>query len=56
MHRANVVLWPSYSHSPVFTEIPNTFVVITHTAPVLESPEEDDRVDDDDDNHEEKHD
>ena len=56
MHRANVVLWPSYSHSPVFAVIPNTFVVITHTAPVLDSPEDDDHVDGDDDNHERKHD
>ena len=56
MHRANVVLWPSYSHSPVFAVIPNTFVVITHTAPVLDSPEDDDHADGDDDNHERKYD
>ena len=56
MHRSNVVLWPSYSHSPVFVQIPNTFFVITHTAPVLERPEDDHHVDADDDNHEEKSD
>lgn len=37
MHRANVVLWPSYQHSPSFAVIPDTYVVITHTPTVLDS-------------------
>ena len=35
MHRANVVLWPSYSHTPTFAIIPDTYAVIEHT--VLDS-------------------
>ena len=34
--RANVVLWPSYSHTPTFAIIPDTYAVIEHTVTVLD--------------------
>jgi hypothetical protein len=41
MHRANVVLWPSYSHTPTFVVIPGTFAVIEHTVTVRDPLKED---------------
>ena len=35
MHRSSVALWPSYSQSP-FAVIPKTYVVVQHTATVLD--------------------
>jgi hypothetical protein len=40
MHRANVMLWPVYTHDSVFAVIPRTFVVVEHTAVVRDSLEE----------------
>jgi hypothetical protein len=34
MHRANVVLWPAYTHTPRFAVIPRTFFVVEHTVVV----------------------
>ena len=48
MHRANVVLWPSYSHTPAFAVIPRTFAVIEHTVTVRD-PLKDDYEDEESD-------
>lgn len=53
MHRANIVLWPSYSHTPHFEVIPRTFVVVEHTAPLRDNDSEGMEEPEDDQEHEE---
>jgi hypothetical protein len=52
MHRSSVALWPSYSQSP-FACIPNTYVVVQHTATVLDIDDEHAHESDTDDGGEE---
>ena len=42
MYRANVVLWPTYSHTPQFELSPRTFVVVHHVAVAHDSQKDDD--------------
>ena len=55
MHRANVVLWPAYTHAPTFAQIPRTFFVVEHTVPIPDNMDNsgdkgDEPEDDDEDN------
>jgi hypothetical protein len=52
MHRANIVLWPAYAHSPEFAVIPNTFAIITHTTPEFENHADNNHANDDSDDDE----
>ncbi len=45
MYRTNVILWPSYAHTPNFHAIPDTFAVLLHTAVVLDEQRDDDQSD-----------
>ena len=49
MYRANVILWPTYTHAPQFEVKPRTFVVVQHVAVFLDSQKDDDEDDDEDD-------
>ena len=42
MYRANVVLWPTYSHTPQFELSPRTFVVVHHVAVAHDNQKDDD--------------
>ena len=51
MYRTNVILWPTYSHTPNFHAIPDTFAVLLHTALVADDDDDEAcNVDEDDDN------
>ena len=52
MHRSNVVLWPEYSHNPVFAVIPHTFLVVEHVVMARDIDENyGDEVDEDGEEH-----
>jgi len=42
MYRNNVVLWPTYAHSPNFQVVLNTFAVLEHTATFAGDVDDDD--------------
>jgi hypothetical protein len=46
MYRSNVILWPSYSHTPSFHRIPATFTVVQHHATLADAAEGDGEEDD----------
>lgn len=50
MHRANVVLWPAYAHTPTFAVIPQTYFVIEHTVTLRDNMEDDSGSDHEDGN------